>query len=106
IAKPMNNVVITPPPIDPTDWDSPVMRARIRRRYGAERRFRLLGLTAILISTGFLAFLLITMMANGIRGFTQTELRLDIDFPQGALILDPAVLHGFGADQALANADF
>ena len=39
-------------PIDPTptDWAGEEMRRRIRRRYGAERRFRLLGLAAILIS--------------------------------------------------------
>ena len=70
--------------------------ARIRRRYAAERRFRLLGLGAILLSAGFLAFLLFTMMANGARGFTQTEVRLDIDFPKAALFLDPATLRGDG----------
>ncbi|MBX3562354.1 MAG: phosphate ABC transporter permease PstA [Sphingomonas sp.] len=82
------------------------MQARIRRRYGAEKRFKLIGLLAILISAGFLAFLLITMMGNGARGFTQTEIRLDLDFPRSALFLDPAAVSGFGADQALANADF
>ena len=56
------------------------MQRRIRKRYAAERRFRLVGLGAVLLSAGFLAFLLITMMANGLRGFTQTEVRLDVDF--------------------------
>ena len=90
----------------PTDWSGGAMQQRIRRRYAAERRFRLLGLAAILISAGFLAFLLINMFANGARGFTQTELRLDVDFPRSSLFLDPAALRGFGAEQALANADF
>jgi phosphate transport system permease protein len=90
----------------PTDWNGSAMRRRIRRRYAAERRFRLLGLGAILTSAGFLAFLLITMMANGIAGFARTEVRVDIDFPRSALFLDPAALQGFGAEQALANADF
>ncbi len=81
------------------------MQGRIRRRYAAERRFRLLGLAAILLSASFLAFLLITMLANGGRGFTQTEVRLDIDFPRSALLIDPATLTGFGADAALAGAD-
>jgi phosphate transport system permease protein len=68
-------------PVDPTptDWRGDAMRRHLRRRYAAERRFRLLGLAAILISVGFLAFLLVTMMANGLRGFTQTEIRLDLD---------------------------
>ncbi len=90
----------------PTDWKSAAMQARIRRRYGAEKRFKLIGLLAILISAGFLAFLLVTMMGNGARGFTQTEIRLDVDFPRSSLFLDPAAVSGFGADQALANADF
>jgi phosphate transport system permease protein len=89
----------------PTDWKGQAMQQRIRRRYSAERRFRTLGLGAILLSAAFLAFLLVTMLGNGIRGFTQTEVRLDIDFPKSALFLDPATLKGFGADAALAGAD-
>jgi phosphate transport system permease protein len=91
--------------VTPTDWKSKAMQQRIRRRYAAERRFRLLGLGAVLLSAGFLAFLLITMFSNGIRGFTQTEVRLDIDFARSALFVDPATLQGFGADAALASAD-
>ena len=90
----------------PTDWGDPAMQRRIRRRYAAERRFRLIGLAAVLLSAGFLAFLLVTMLANGARGFTQSEVRLDVDFPRSSLFLDPAALEGFGAEQALANADF
>ncbi len=90
----------------PTDWGGEMMRARIRSRYAAERRFKLLGLAAILISVGFLIFLLVTMIGNGARGFTQSEVRLEVDFPRSSLFLDPAALRGFGADQALANADF
>ena len=89
----------------PTQWRSDAMQRRIRSRYAAERRFRLLGLAAVLLSAAFLAFLLITMLANGIRGFTQTEIRLDIDFARSTLMIDPATLEGFGADAALATAD-
>jgi phosphate transport system permease protein len=70
----------------PTDWNSAAMRRRIRSRYAAERRFKLIGLGAVLLSAGFLAFLLITMMSNGLRGFSQTEVRLDIGPAQGAAI--------------------
>ena len=95
-------------PVDPTptDWSGKAMQRHIRRRYAAERRFRLLGLAAIALSVGFLVFLLVTMMANGLKGFTQTELRLEIDFPSSALFLEPAQLRGAGAEAALANADF
>jgi phosphate transport system permease protein len=90
---------------NPTDWKGEAMQRRIARRYGVERRFRMLGLVAILISVGFLAFLLVTMLSNGLRGFTQAEVRVPIDFPQSTLMIDPATLNGFGADAALATAD-
>ncbi|PWG01386.1 phosphate ABC transporter permease PstA [Sphingosinicella humi] len=91
--------------VQPTHWRSDAMQRRIRRRYAAERRFRLLGLGAVLLSAAFLAFLLVTMVANGARGFTQTEVRLDIDFPASDLFLDPAQLEGSNADAALAAVD-
>jgi phosphate transport system permease protein len=90
----------------PTDWKTGAMQTRIRRRYAAERRFRALGFLAVSLSALFLAFLLFTMIGNGIRGFTQTELKLPIDFPGSALMLDPVSLRGPGADAALAAADF
>ena len=88
----------------PTDWRAGAMQRRIRRRYAAERRFRLLGLGAVLMSAGFLVFLLATMLANGIGGFSRTEIKLPIDFPRAGLTLDAARLSGPGADLALAGA--
>ena len=84
-----------------TDWSSPEMRARVKRRYGAERRFRLLGLGAILLSIGFLAFLLISMTWNGIGGFMETRVRVTVDFPASTLLLDPAAID----DASLGAAD-
>jgi phosphate transport system permease protein len=89
----------------PTDWRSSRMSGRIARRYAAERRFRWIGLGAILLSAGFLALLLFTMVSNGARGFTRTEVRLDIDFAKSALFLDPAALRSGGAKAALAGSD-
>lgn len=65
----------------PTDWNGEAMQKRIKKRYAAERRFKALGLGAILMSAGFLLFLLVVMVGNGFRGFTQTELPVEIDFP-------------------------
>ena len=89
---------------NPTDWNADAMQRRIRGRYAAERRFRLVGLFAVLLSAGFLAFLLISMMSNGLRGFTQTNVRVDIDFAKSALFLDPATVERDGA-RALAGAN-
>jgi phosphate transport system permease protein len=93
-----------PAPRVPTDWKTDSMQRRIRKRYAAERRFRALGLLAVMVSAAFLAFLLIAMLADGWRGFTRTEIRVTADFPALRLPLDPATLGGRGADQRLANA--
>jgi phosphate transport system permease protein len=82
------------------------MDKRLRQRYADERRFKLLGLTAIGLSVAFLAFLLVTMAWRGLGGFTHTEAKVAIDFPRSDLILDPAVLTGPEAQQAIASSDF
>jgi phosphate transport system permease protein len=89
----------------PTDWASTDMRKRIARRYRSEKRFRAVGFAAIATSVGFLAFLLITMMTNGLAGFVETRIQLAVDFPKSSLFLDPASLEGDGARAALAAAD-
>jgi phosphate transport system permease protein len=90
----------------PTDWKDAAMQRRIRRRYAAERRFKLLGLAAVSISAGFLALLLVIMVGNGARGFTAAELRLDVDFPASGLQLTEAQLRGPDGRAALIAADF
>jgi phosphate transport system permease protein len=88
----------------PTDWRTEAMRRRIARRYGAERRFRVLGLGAILLSAGFLAFLIVTMVAQGAAGFTETRVALPIDLGHADLSVTPEQLRGDRADLALAGA--
>ncbi|MEO6198520.1 MAG: DUF3333 domain-containing protein, partial [Sphingomicrobium sp.] len=86
-------------------WSAPAMQKRVRGRYAAERRFRLLGLSAVAISVGFLAFLLLTMASKGLGGFIHYEGRLPIDFATTDLFLEPSALRGPGAQQAVAGAD-
>ena len=85
----------------PTDWKSDAMRKRIARRYASERRFKAAGLLAVALSAAFLAFLLFSMLGNGLRGFTRTEIAVTVDFPASPLLLDPNAI----TDQALANAN-
>ncbi|HYD37157.1 MAG TPA: phosphate ABC transporter permease PstA [Allosphingosinicella sp.] len=89
----------------PTDWRSEALQRRIRRRYAAERRFRWIGLSAILLSAGFLALLLATMALNGARGFTHSEIRVDLDFAKSTIFLDPAAVRSARRDAALGGAD-
>ena len=70
--------------------------ALIRKRYRAERRFRMYGLAAIMAALGMLAVLLVSIVSAGIPAFTTTQVALDITFdvedidPNGSN--DPATL--------------
>ena len=79
---------------------TPAFEARLRKRYAAERRFKALGLGAILFSIAVLLFLLVTMTWNGIGGFSRTEVAVPVDFGKAALMLDPAL----GTDAAKIQA--
>ena len=83
---------------------SDIASSRLRRRYAAERRFKALGLAAVLFSGLVLAFLLVTMTANAIGGFKRAELVFPVDFKDGALTVDPSQLQGPQAAQALQGA--
>ncbi|HVM21788.1 MAG TPA: phosphate ABC transporter permease PstA [Sphingomicrobium sp.] len=86
-------------------WTDGSMHKRVRRRYAAERRFRLAGLAAIVLSVLFLAFLLFNMTSKGIGGFSQYQARLPLDLAASDLFLDPASLRGPDARQVVASAD-
>ena len=90
---------------DPSSrWTDGSMTRRVAQRYAAERRFRLFGLIAVGLSVAFLAFLLITMGARGLGGFTQSQIRVDVDFMRSDLMIDPAALTGPQAEEVVANA--
>ncbi len=75
--------------------------ARIRRRYAAEKRFRLYGVLAICAAIAMLAILLISIVGKGYSAVLQTEVALDIT-------LDPAVIdpEGRRAPAVLGAADY
>jgi phosphate transport system permease protein len=51
-----------------SSWHTPEATARLKKRYAAERRFKAFGMAAIAVSLAFLAFLLFTMLKNGLGG--------------------------------------
>ena len=79
-------------------------KARVRKRYAAERRFRLAGLFAVALSGAFLAFLLFTMASKGLSGFVQYQAAVPIDFARSDVMIDPAALTGPEAQDVVANA--
>ena len=71
---------------------SNVSSERLKARYAAERRFRALGLIAVVFSALVLAFLLFTMTANAVGGFKRAELRFTVDLAASGITADPASL--------------
>lgn len=86
-------------------WTQPAMQARVRRRYASERRFRWFGFAAVALSAGFLVFLLVTMAASGLSGFSQTRIKLTIDVASSGLTITPQQLVGPNARRILARQD-
>lgn len=91
---------------------------RLRRRYRAERRFKLYGQIAIAIAVSFLGILLVSIASKAASAFTRHELVLSIDQPDFAtrtdltvsdfnLAVRDALLDEFPeiADDRLARAD-
>ncbi|GGD52775.1 phosphate ABC transporter permease PstA [Croceicoccus pelagius] len=80
------------------------LASRIQKRYAAERRFKLLALSSVLFSALVLAFLLVTMTANGLAGFTRAEMKVPVDFGGAGLTVSQDRLSQPGALGALENA--
>jgi phosphate transport system permease protein len=76
-------------------------QARLRRRYAAERRFRLYGVLAIALAIGVLGILLVSIVSKGYTAFVQTEIGLDLTF-------DPEVIDPEGTrdPKTLAGANY
>ena len=72
-----------------------VVHRGLKRRYRAERRFKMYGIVAISLSLGFLALLFVSIAVKGYSAFQQTEIKLDIFF-------DPAEFQ----DDLIADANF
>jgi phosphate transport system permease protein len=72
-------------------------RCRLARRYAAERRFRLLGLSAVLAAIAALVLLLATVFIQGIPAFTQHSAVLPIDLSGEDIDRDNLGKSGFGS---------
>ena len=89
---------MTHPPNPPTSDRArtiDIVHRGLKRRYRAERRFKIYGIVAISLSLAFLALLFITIAGKGYSAFQQTEIKLDIFF-------DPAEFQ----DDLIADANF
>jgi len=74
---------------------------RLEKRYKAERRFRLVGLSAIVFSVIVLIFLLGNMTLNGLGGFQRVEMTVPIDLSEAGLSGDSDTLAGIAGIRSL-----
>ncbi len=85
----------------------PRVRANLRKRYSAERRFRLRGALAVATALASLVVLLGSVLWQGVPAFFETRLRLDVPLPEASIdperTRDPAVL-GAANYQGLVRA--
>ena len=72
-----------------------IVNRGLTKRYRAERRFRIYGLLAIIVSLLFLSLLFISIGANGYSALQQTFIKLNVFF-------DPDMLR----QESLANANY
>jgi phosphate transport system permease protein len=65
-----------------------IVQRGLARRYRSERRFRALGLGAIVLSLCFLSLLFVSIIGKGYTAFLQTHVRLDIELDAESLNAD------------------
>jgi len=81
-----------------TPQQSPItlrINAGLKKRYNTEKRFKRMGISAIVIAMTFLVFLFGSIISNGYTAFQQTYIQLDVSFEQT-----------FFTGENLASADF
>jgi phosphate transport system permease protein len=78
-----------------------IVNASLKRRYARERRFRLLGATAVTLGMVFVVLLFADIILKGYTAFQQTYIQLPIEL--AAETLDPS---GTRDPAALAGADY
>ena len=61
------------------------VKASLKKRYAAEKRFRAYGVIAIAASISFLFLLLISIVSKGLPAFKQTYVKLDVSLTTEAL---------------------
>ncbi|MBU0673598.1 MAG: phosphate ABC transporter permease PstA [Proteobacteria bacterium] len=82
--------------MDKTNKTIDTVKRGLARRYAAERRFRLFGLIAIVISLSFLVLLFGTVISKGYSAFQQTFVQLEVTFDRAMIDRDNPANSDFG----------
>ncbi|MBK9130251.1 MAG: phosphate ABC transporter permease PstA [Gammaproteobacteria bacterium] len=78
-----------------------IVRAGLKRRQAAEKRFRLYGVAAIVLGLVFLSVLFVSIVGNGYTAFAQTYIKLPVNFDSA--VIDPEGTHD---PEVLGGADY
>jgi len=70
------------------DWSAPDMARLRKRRYAADFRLKIYGITAISLAIGLLGILIVSLVVTGYSAFVRTMVTLD--FPISSEYVDPA----------------
>lgn len=62
---------------------------RLKKRHSAEKRFKAYGITSLLLALCFLVGFVYSIVSDAVPAFTQTEIKLDIDFNPELIAMDP-----------------
>ncbi|MBN8533131.1 MAG: phosphate ABC transporter permease PstA [Rhizobiales bacterium] len=92
---------LSPAPVAGVDFASGAARARLKKRYRSEARFKALGLAAVLVTAAFLVLLLADIIRKGAPAFFEHRAQLSIT-------LDPATIDPKGTREIseLRSADY
>jgi len=80
---------------------SELVAAGLKKRYAAERRFKLYGISAVVVALFFVVLLFSTIISNGYPAFTQTMVKLDVTLYEQDI--DP---DGTRDPEVLSNANY
>ncbi|ABK44049.1 phosphate ABC transporter membrane protein 2, PhoT family [Magnetococcus marinus MC-1] len=84
-----------------TSFTNPTALSLLKKRRASETRFRLLGISGIVVALAALVILLTTMLGNGLTAFQQTQIKLKIHFDEQ--VIDP---EGKRDPKVLSHADY
>lgn len=78
-----------------------IVKQGLKKRYAAERRFKVYGLAAICMAMIFLAVLLVSIVSKGYTAFQQTKIQIEVFFDDS--VIAP---NGKTDAQSLAGGDY
>ena len=72
-------------PVARVDWNSDEQKARLKKRYRKEKIFKSFAILSLATAIAALMVVMVSIFTNGISGFTETRIEMDITFDEGVI---------------------